>query len=92
MELAARFGAWRTSDNRAYLVLLALGALDAAGYSVIAPVLPSISRELNAGPALIGVLVASFPAAMMPASPPPVGSSAAAARRWFFASRSFSRR
>jgi MFS family permease len=65
MELAARFGAWRTSDNRAYLVLLALGALDAAGYSVIAPVLPSISRELNAGPALIGVLVASFPAAMI---------------------------
>jgi MFS family permease len=65
VELRARFGVWRTLDNRAYLVLLALGALDAAGYSVIAPVLPSISRELAAGPALIGVLVASFPAAMV---------------------------
>jgi MFS family permease len=62
MELAPR---WRTSDNRAYLGLLALGALDAAGYSVIAPVLPAISRELDAGPALIGALVAGFPAAMI---------------------------
>src|SRR6266508_3491701 len=65
MELAARFGAWRTSENRAYLALLALGALDASGYSVIAPVLPAISHELAMGPALIGVLVASFPAAMI---------------------------
>ncbi len=31
MELAARFGAWRTSDNSAYLVLLAPGVIDAAG-------------------------------------------------------------
>ena len=62
MELAAR---WRTSDNLAYLALLALGALDAAGYSVIAPVLPAIAHQLHAGPALIGVLVASFPAGMI---------------------------
>jgi MFS family permease len=55
----------RASENRAYLALLALGALDASGYSVIAPVLPAISRELGAGPALMGVLVASFPAAMI---------------------------
>jgi MFS family permease len=65
MALATRLGARWTSDNRAYLALLALGALDAAGYSVIAPVLPSLSSELNAGPARIGVLVASFPAAMI---------------------------
>ena len=62
MELAAR---WRTSDNLAYLALLALGALDAAGYCVIAPVLPAIAHQLHAGPALIGVLVASFPAGMI---------------------------
>jgi MFS family permease len=55
----------RADENRAYLALLALGAIDAAGYSVIAPVLPAISRELEAGPALIGVLVASFPATMI---------------------------
>jgi MFS family permease len=60
MDIAERW-----SDNRAYLALLALGAFDAAGYSVIAPVLPAISRELDIGPALAGVLVASFPAAMI---------------------------
>jgi predicted MFS family arabinose efflux permease len=65
MELTARFGGRRTSKDRAYPALLALGALDAAAYSVIAPVLPAISREIRAGPALIGVLVASFPAAMI---------------------------
>jgi MFS family permease len=44
----------------AYLALLALGALDAAGYSVIAPVVPSIARTTGAGPALIGALVTCF--------------------------------
>ncbi len=48
MELAGRFGAWRTTDNRAYLVLLALGALDAAGYSVIAPVLVGCTNSVGA--------------------------------------------
>ena len=43
-------------------MILALGALDAAGYSVIAPVLPAISDATGAGPALIGALVATFPA------------------------------
>ena len=42
--------------------MLALGALDAAGYSVIVPPLPAISRHEHAGPALIGALVASFAA------------------------------
>jgi MFS family permease len=60
MELAER----RRSDL-AYPALLALGAIDAAGYSLIAPVLPPISRELHTGPAVVGALVASFPAAMI---------------------------
>jgi hypothetical protein len=46
MELAERR---RRSDNLAHLGLLALGALDAAGNSVIAPVLPAIPRQLYAG-------------------------------------------
>lgn len=44
----------------AYLVLLALGALDSAGYSIIAPVVPAIGDETGAGPGLIGALVATF--------------------------------
>jgi MFS family permease len=44
----------------AYLVLLALGALDSAGYSIIAPVVPAIGEETGAGPGLIGALVATF--------------------------------
>jgi MFS family permease len=49
----------------AYPVLLALGALDAAAYSVIAPVLPAIARSTGAGPAVIGALVASFPVGIL---------------------------
>ncbi len=44
----------------AYLALLALGALDAAGYSVIAPVAPAIGARTGAGPGLVGALVACF--------------------------------
>jgi MFS family permease len=47
------------------LALLGLGALDAAGYSVIVPVTPAIAAATGAGPAVIGALVASFPAAML---------------------------
>jgi MFS family permease len=43
-----------------YAVLLALGALDAAGYSIIAPVAPEIEEATGSGPAVIGALVASF--------------------------------
>jgi MFS family permease len=53
------------SGRRPYLALLGLGALDAAGYSVIAPVTPAIADATGAGPALIGALVASFPAGML---------------------------
>jgi MFS family permease len=49
----------------AYPVLLALGALDATGYSLIVPVAPSIADATGAGPATIGVLVASFPVGMI---------------------------
>jgi hypothetical protein len=54
-----------TRERIAYPILLALGALDAAGYSVIAPVTPAIARATNAGPAVIGALVASFPIGIM---------------------------
>ena len=46
-------------------MLLALGVLDAAGYSVIVPVAPAIADVTGAGPATIGLLVASFPAGMV---------------------------
>jgi MFS family permease len=49
----------------AYPLLLALGALDATGYSVIVPVAPAIADATGAGPATIGLLVASFPAGMV---------------------------
>jgi MFS family permease len=52
----------------AYVVLLTAGIVDAAGYSIIAPVLPGIARSTGAGPALIGVLVASFAAGSVLAS------------------------
>jgi MFS family permease len=44
----------------AFLALLGLAVLDAAGYSVIAPVVPEIARSTGAGPALVGALVTSF--------------------------------
>jgi MFS family permease len=53
------------SQRAAYPLLLALGALDATGYSVIVPVAPAISDATGAGPATIGLLVASFPAGMV---------------------------
>lgn len=48
----------------AYLILLALGALDAAGYSVIAPVGPAIAERTGAGPGTIGALTGSFAVGM----------------------------
>ncbi|HEX2045457.1 MAG TPA: MFS transporter [Gaiellaceae bacterium] len=44
----------------AYLILLALGALDSAGYSIVAPVVPEIGEATGAGPGVIGALVACF--------------------------------
>ena len=48
-----------------YPLLLALGALDAAGYSVIVPVAPEIADATGARPTVIGLLVASFAAGMV---------------------------
>jgi MFS family permease len=48
-----------------YPLLLTLGALDATGYSVIVPVAPAIADATGASPAIIGLLVASFPAGMV---------------------------
>ena len=55
----------RTSAGAAFPILLGLGALDAAGYSMIAPVVPAISRATEVGPGLIGVLVGSFAAGQL---------------------------
>jgi MFS family permease len=55
----------RWSGALAFPALLILGALDAAGYSILAPVLPTIAATTGAGPATIGLLVASFPGALL---------------------------
>lgn len=47
-------------------VLLFLAAVDAAGYSVIAPVLPEIADRTGAQPAAMGALAAVFPLTMLP--------------------------
>jgi predicted MFS family arabinose efflux permease len=44
-----------------YATLLGLGALDAAGYSMIGPVAPQIAAQTHASTLMIGALVASFP-------------------------------
>lgn len=62
---AAPGGARRRHDWLAYPLLLALGALDATGYSVMAPVVPSIAETTGTGPAAIGLLVGSFSLAML---------------------------
>lgn len=52
-----------------YLGLLGLAALDAAGYSIIAPVVPAIAAETEAGPAVMGALVAMFAVGQLVAYP-----------------------
>ncbi len=58
---------WRSFRSReiAYPVLLALGAIDAAGYSVIGPVLPALAVTTGASPRTLGWLTASFPLTML---------------------------
>lgn len=51
------------AGRRDFAVLLTLAAVDAASYSVIAPVLPQIARQLHAAPGKIGILAAAFAAA-----------------------------
>ncbi|MDT0300649.1 MFS transporter [Streptomonospora wellingtoniae] len=52
-------------SGAAYGLLVALGVLDAAGYSVIAPVLPALAQRTGAGPAVMGLIVAAFPLGMV---------------------------
>jgi MFS family permease len=49
----------------AYAALLGLGALDAAGYGVIGPVVPTIAEATSTGTAVIGALVATFGVGMI---------------------------
>lgn len=49
----------------AYPVVLGLAVVDAAGYSLIAPVLPQLAARTGSGAAAIGLLFSTFPAAMM---------------------------
>lgn len=53
----------------AFLALLGLAVLDAAGYSMIAPVVPAIARSTGAGPALVGALVTCFAAGQLAGYP-----------------------
>jgi MFS family permease len=53
-------GPGRAGQRGAYAALLALAALDAAGYSVIAPVVPEIAERTGAGVGVVGALVATF--------------------------------
>ncbi|WP_329258512.1 MFS transporter [Streptomyces sp. NBC_01478] len=48
-----------------YAVLLGLGVLDAAGYSLIAPVLPELAQHTEASVTVMGMLVATFPLGMV---------------------------
>ena len=43
-----------------FAVLLALGTIDAAGYSVIGPVLPALAISTGASPRTLGWLTASL--------------------------------
>ena len=46
--------------DRRYAAFLGLGALDAAGYGMIGPIVPQIAEATSAGPAVMGALVATF--------------------------------
>jgi MFS family permease len=48
------------SPRTTFAALLTLGAFDAAGYGVIAPVVPTIAEQTGSGPAVMGALVTTF--------------------------------
>ncbi|WP_329362875.1 MFS transporter [Streptomyces sp. NBC_01483] len=48
-----------------YALLLGLGVLDAAGYSLIAPVLPVLADRTGSSATVMGMLVATFPLGMV---------------------------
>jgi MFS family permease len=53
-----------------YAALLVLAALDAAGYGMLAPVLPEIGDQTGTGPAVAGALVAGFALGQLAGYPP----------------------
>src|SRR6184192_390167 len=53
----------------AYFALLGIAALDAAGYSILAPIVPAIARRTDSGPAVMGALVTSFAAGQLAGYP-----------------------
>src|ERR687887_12046 len=55
----------RDGSAVAYVVLLVVSAVDAAGYSLIAPVGPAIAASTGVSPSIIGLLVATFPLGIM---------------------------
>ena len=55
----------RDGSAFAYVVLLVVSAVDAAGYSLIAPVGPAIAASTGVSPSIIGLLVATFPLGIM---------------------------
>jgi hypothetical protein len=61
----------RRDERLAYPVLLLLGVTDAAGYSMIGPVLPVLQRATGASVTTVSMLAACFPLAMLADSPPP---------------------
>jgi MFS family permease len=61
---AVRTGALRRRDL-VYPTLLAFGAIDAAGYSLIGPVLPSLAATTGASAQTLGWLTASFSLTML---------------------------
>ncbi|MFF3327448.1 MFS transporter [Streptomyces sp. NPDC002889] len=66
MSAAAPEGQLSGSRSKAvYALLLGLGVLDAAGYSLIAPVLPTLADRTGAGATVMGMLVATFPLGMV---------------------------
>ncbi|MEU8849506.1 MFS transporter [Streptomyces sp. NPDC048564] len=54
-----------TRSGAVYALLLGLGALDAGGYSLIAPVLPGLAAQTGASATALGMLVAMFPLGMI---------------------------
>jgi cyanate permease len=55
----------RRDERLAYPVLLLLGVTDAAGYSMIGPVLPVLQRATGASVTTVNMLAACFPLAML---------------------------
>jgi MFS family permease len=58
-----------TGARFAFIGLLTLGAIDATGYGVMAPVVPKISDATGAGPGVIGALVTCFAVGQLVAYP-----------------------